>query len=148
MSTQAFNKLATNPADRPILARGSSLSAAKGSKTGASGTISSPEDVTKLNAELSIKNRLIYDLKKQESWLSSELYVYKSNASPSMPSSAQDHSDSFGTVDKTAIDPLKLSIMQTLLFFKKETKKAQETVEKVFYSLEVFIWYSLIIYSN
>ena len=90
--------------------------------------------LTKMTSEISIKNRIIYDLKGKEDWLTAELVSIK--AQNTNPSGLEiDRSDIlaniFSKADTGKLDPAKFSMLQTLMAFKVELQNAKDKVEQV-----------------
>ncbi|KAI9360027.1 hypothetical protein DFJ73DRAFT_94905 [Zopfochytrium polystomum] len=88
---------------------------------------------SKLHAELNIKNKIIYDLRARENWVSAELMAAKKTAPPK----PQNVSDDFGnglpeglSLDSPDFEDAKAKLFQTILQFKKELSKAKQSVEQ------------------
>ncbi|KAJ1565402.1 hypothetical protein HK405_012438, partial [Cladochytrium tenue] len=90
---------------------------------------------TKLGSELSIKNKIIYDLRAKENWLSAELMAAGKGTDPQQQ---QHHSadadgppipDGFSP-ESSEFEQAKAKLFQKLLYFKKELNKAKQAVEQ------------------
>ncbi|KAL5038800.1 hypothetical protein BDV3_002014 [Batrachochytrium dendrobatidis] len=87
-------------------------------------------EARRLTTELNAKDRLLHDLKVKQNWLASEVVVLKSSGATE--GLGIDHSQVFDAVlkhnDKTQMDPFKMKLIQSLMHFRAELKKAKDAI--------------------
>jgi hypothetical protein len=103
-------------------------------------------------AELNVKNKIIYDLRSKENWLTAEINASKKGgtngpkgklANGIANNNGMDDQDTLVSLEILATNPSaeldesKIKIFQSLFHFKKELERAKEAVEQVRRLLEV-----------
>ncbi|KAI9336631.1 hypothetical protein DFJ73DRAFT_763616 [Zopfochytrium polystomum] len=90
----------------------------------------------RINAELNIKNKVIYDLKMKEQWLLAEFMAIKKNAQAQPatdddPTSVIEHLlSSKDSLSAAGFEDARVKLFQALLYFRRELAKAKNVVDQ------------------
>eukprot|EP00842_Homolaphlyctis_polyrhiza_P002103 jgi/Hompol1/2894/HPOL_003065-RA len=83
-------------------------------------------------AEISVKNKMLYDLKDKQNWLSSELASMRSSGMKL--DNLADHSEQLAALlkrpDSAEMDSFKLQLIQSLMLIRSELKKSKDVIDK------------------